>query len=1119
MDRQVKIHVAYFISVFLFFIIGLAHAQTVQPRFNLVTGANGVSIGKINCMTRDHKGVMWFSDQNNHCIIRFDGTQMTKYRYDPSNPSSLGGWYPECILADSSGIIWIGFTGMGLDRFDPETNHFTHFRHQPNDSGSLANNVVSALLIDRQGNLWVGTDGGLDLLDQKTGKFKHYRNHENDSTSLSFNTVRAIYEDREGRLWVGTADQWVNNNKGGLNLFNPEKGSFTRYLNDPQNPHSLINNKVRSIFEDSRGNFWIGTGGDGLHTMDRKTGSFERHTYKPGDPEQLSRPPVKSFFDHITFITEDANGDLWIGTLENGINRYDTGTKKITHYGNNANGSGGFKDNSGWWANASTDGIVWLSTQESHLYRINIFTNQIPRFESNFNGINSFYKESPSVLWLGTNSGLIRQDRKEGTYRRFINKTDGKGNPNINLITGIIKSRQGDFLIGSNAGLSRFNPITGLFTRFELDTVISSDILKNASSVVYEDSSSDLWFGTNESLHRLDHETGKYIHYYHDPNDVSSFSSAQVVFMYGEANSLWVGTYFAGLSRLNRQTGKFSHYLSGAFTTSISSDFNGIIWVGTASGLYQYDQKTDKFLLFGEGNAGFKIDNVYSIICDNQDNLWIASPSGIFRINQKRNQIIRYDKKNGIDPEYLNLLTVCYKGQDGEIFFATSFGYYAFYPDKLKIRAGVAKIDFTNLWLRGVMINAREDGPLPEPLSRLNEIHLAHDQNVFSIGFTATDYGDPGDKTFLYKLENYDDDWHPSGIEERAYYFNVPPGKYIFKIKAANTTNGAWMEKNISVIIAPPWWRTVWAYGIYGLLLIGLIWFIHRFQKNRLIRAEREKTRAREMAQAKEIEKAYGELKTTQAQLIQSEKMASLGELTAGIAHEIQNPLNFINNFSEINKELIGEMEQEIDKGNTEGIRAIAIDVKNNEEKINHHGKRADAIVKGMLQHSRASSGQKEPADINALVDEYLRLAYHGLRAKDISFNVSLKTDFDPSIGEINIVSQDIGRVLLNLYNNAFYAVTEKKNQKPAGYEPTVSVNTKMTDGKVLISIKDNGTGIPQKIVDKIFHPFFTSKPTGQGTGLGLSMSYDIVKAHGGELKVNSKEGEGAEFVVQIPLM
>ena len=267
----------------------------------------------------------------------------------------------------------------------------------------------------------------------------------------------------------------------------------------------------------------------------------------------------------------------------------------------------------------------------------------------------------------------------------------------------------------------------------------------------------------------------------------------------------------------------------------------------------------------------------------------------------------------------------------------------------------------------------------------------------------------------------------------------------------------------------------------------------------------------------RELSTSLEQLKQTQKQLIQSEKMASLGELTAGIAHEIQNPLNFVNNFSEVNKELLFELKNEINKGNTEEVDAIVDDVISNEEKINHHGKRADAIVKGMLQHSRSSSSKKEPTDINALADEYLRLAYHGLRAKDKSFNSTMKTNFDTNIDNINIIPQDIGRVILNLITNAFYVVDEKKKSGIADYQPTVSVSTKKLENSVEIRVVDNGNGIPQKILDKIFQPFFTTKPTGQGTGLGLSLSYDIVKAHGGELTVETKEGEGSEFSIQLP--
>ena len=280
-----------------------------------------------------------------------------------------------------------------------------------------------------------------------------------------------------------------------------------------------------------------------------------------------------------------------------------------------------------------------------------------------------------------------------------------------------------------------------------------------------------------------------------------------------------------------------------------------------------------------------------------------------------------------------------------------------------------------------------------------------------------------------------------------------------------------------------------------------------------LFRNNRQKQKANHV-----LETTLTQLKSSQQQLIQSEKMASLGELTAGIAHEIQNPLNFVNNFSEVNKELIVELKDEIKKGNIEEVNAIADDIEANEEKINHHGKRADAIVKGMLQHSRSISGQKEPTDINALADEYLRLAYHGLRAKDKSFNATLQTDYDATIGNINIIPQDIGRVILNLITNAFYAVAEKKRPTVEGYNPTVSVATRKLGDKIEVRVQDNGGGIPNHIVDKIFQPFFTTKPTGQGTGLGLSLAYDIVKSHGGELKVETREREGTTFILQLPL-
>ncbi len=311
---------------------------------------------------------------------------------------------------------------------------------------------------------------------------------------------------------------------------------------------------------------------------------------------------------------------------------------------------------------------------------------------------------------------------------------------------------------------------------------------------------------------------------------------------------------------------------------------------------------------------------------------------------------------------------------------------------------------------------------------------------------------------------------------------------------------------------------------MYALLFIGFILFtialalwrniIHRKKAYAQLRTQKAETDL----QKNKVEQTLLELKSAQSLLIQAEKMASLGELTAGIAHEIQNPLNFVNNFSDVNRELLQELKKEADIGNIEEIKQIANDVMSNEEKINHHGKRADSIVKGMLQHSQSSRGIKEPTDINKLVDEYLRLAYHGIRAKDSSFNATMKTDFDETIGNINIIPQDMGRVLLNLYNNAFYAVNEKKKQNAVVFEPVVTVNTKKNGDNIVVEVADNGNGIPQTIVEKIFQPFFTTKPTGEGTGLGLSLAYDIVRAHGGEIKVESREREFTQFTLVLPV-
>ena len=1120
-----KLFLRQCIFIFLLVLSKENSAQTQNVRFDLFSGTNGITLGKINGMARDKYGFLWFSDQSNRCIIRFDGSHMVRYQNDLQNPNSLGGYYPECLAVDSSGNIWIGFYGMGLDKFDPVANKFTHYRHSDKDPESLGNDFVSVVLADHFGNIWAGSFSGLDLLDQETGKFKHFKHKNDDANSLSCDTVRALYEDKAGDLWAGTGFAFADNKNGGLNLFHRDNGTFTRYMHDPEDTQSLIANKVRAIFEDSYGNFWVGTEGDGLHTMDRRTGKFTRYPYNPSNPNQLARTKLQGIWDHITFITEDADSKIWIGTLQNGLIRYDPVSKQTIHYGSDDDKKGLLKDRSSWWANATPDGFVWISTQNANLFRIDIYNTTIPFFgrSNGFSpdegfareGVGAFNEEGDSVLWLGTQRGLVRKDLKSSTTREFPHNPRDASSISSDTVFAMVKDKD-NFWLGTNNGLNYFNTKAGKFTSYYPDSINKT----SASNIIYKvckDGNSNLWLGTyGGGLYWLHPSTGKFIQYKNDPADVTTISDDFISSLLIDENDLWIGDdRNNGLNKMDLRTKKCTHYLPGLSISCIYKDADGTIWAGTLGGLYHYNRKTDNFNSIAEDNPGNDIVQVEAITGDQEDNLWVSTETGIYMLNKKRDHVVHFGKEYGL-PQADNFFFdgSSFTGQDGTLYFGNGQGYYAFLPAKLKVSTGAPKLYFTGFWLNNKQILPDSTSILKHSLYNTKEIRLDHDQNVFAFSTTSVDFRNASDKKIYYKLENYDVDWRIAQSEDKITYFKVPPGKYSFRIKTPNTNNNDWIERSIDVIILPPWWVTWWACCIYGILLAALGFSVHRYQKAAVIKAEREKARVKELAQAKEIEKAYHELKTTQAQLIHSEKMASLGELTAGIAHEIQNPLNFVNNFSEVNKELVDELQQELKAGKVDDAIAISNNIKENEQKISHHGRRADAIVKGMLQHSRSSSGQKELTDINALCDEYLRLSYHGLRAKNKSFNAKFETDFDPSIGKINIVPQDIGRVILNLINNAFYTVDEKKKLNQNRYEPTVSVSTKKTNDKVAIKVSDNGNGIPQKVLDKIFQPFFTTKPTGQGTGLGLSLSYDIVKAHGGELKVETKESEGSEFII-----
>ncbi len=1097
-------------------------AQDTSVIFSQVKSNDGKPLGKINGIAQDKNGYMWFGGQTEKCLYQYDGNRITSFKHDDSNSNSLGVGAIETIAVDKSGTVWVGFVGSGLDRYDPSTNKFTHYNHLPDDPGSLIISSVLSILGDSKDRLWVGTPEGLDLLDKKTGKFTHYKHEPGDPKSISNDHINVIYEDRTGTIWIGTGSLFGNSapGKGGLNRLEPD-GTFTRFMHDPKNPNSLINNKVRSIFEDSRGVFWIGTLHDGLHTMERKTGRVDRHLYDPLRPDKLSRPVIKAgeftqTNDLVTFINEDGAGNIWIGTIGSGISKYDPISKKINHYEAN----NGYSDASAWCSFTSRDGVIWFGTLENNLIKAEpilpkIKHNPTPNFQTN-----KFSEDDNGDIWITSQGGvLLKFDKNKKFIRQFRIDSLSKSFMTNNGFFSIFQNAKDTLMIGSSKGILLFDKIRHTFSKWmpEFDSVMTLDIKQDREGLLWL---TTLW--SAKGLIQYNPTTNKIKWYRHNASDSTSIGSDRTIdVLEDQRGIIWVSTMGGGLNVLDKQTNTFKHYLkSSSVVTQLYEDSQGLLWAGTQNGLFKYNRKEDKFSLAFDSQTNIINESIYGIEEDHEKNLWIITHSLVARYNPLQNEILIFGNNDGIYPNSI-IPGSFKKTSKGEMFIGSERGFYSFFPEELAGKKPALKILITDLSINNLPVRVEKGSPLISPIEETDEINLSYDKNNFSFNFATIDYRTPEAIRYFTMLENYDNVWRPVIGEKSGRYFFITPGHYTFRVRAISQ-DGTKAEKTISIHIQPPLWKTWWAYGGYGLLFIGMLRFTYRYQRQQLIRSERERTQQKEVAQAREIAKAYAELKSTQSQLIHAEKMASLGELTAGIAHEIQNPLNFVNNFSELNKELINEIQDERlktqDKRDEALEEEILRDIRDNSEKINHHGKRAADIVKGMLQHSRSSSGIKEQTDINVLADEYLRLAYHGLRAKDKSFNAIMKTDFDEGIGKINAVPQDLGRVILNLITNAFYAVAEKKKQIGDEFEPTVTVSTKRIENKVEIRVSDNGNGIPQSIIDKIFQPFFTTKPSGKGTGLGLSMSYEIVtKGHGGELKVETKENEGTSFIIILP--
>ena len=861
-------------------------ADAQKLSFNRVMPPAGKTFLHITGMVQDKRGFMWLASKNG--LFRYDGYQMIHYKNNPLDPNSLAIAELECIAMDSSGIIWIGTFGAGLERLDPETGIFTHFTRNPNNPNSLLFDSVVAIMCDKEGMLWIGSIG-LTRLDPKTNTFTHFRNDINDPGSLSSDEVRAIYEDKQGSLWIGTGSVYgannVRPNYGGLNRMDKKKGRFTRFMHDPANPSSIANNKVRALFEDSKGNFWVGTAGDGLHTLNRRTGEFTHYYYDPKHPEKLSRPPLnkKVEFDHITFIREDVTGALWIGTAESGLNYYNPRTNRVTYYVSGKDTTGSFRDQTAWWAYPSREGVMWISTLHGNLYNINPVQGQIPFTTVQTEGVTSIYEHTDGSLWIGTRrDGLIIKDQSGNVIEKLKHDPANPESISSNDVSLIEGDAAGNIWVGTfEGGLNLWDKQKHIFTHYRHDPRQENSISNNTPLGLY-DNGDDLWICTFRGLNRMNKKTATFRHYlFHAEDNPEQGSNITTSVLKDSKARWWAGTWMhGGVVRFDPEKGKIKNYLKGASILNIFEDHAHTLWVSGSEGIYRHNDQLDSFIRFEDPIFLSEIMEVRDFMEDNSGNLWVTSAEGIIRINKLRNETTLFGKNYGINGNELFYLS-SNKGRNGKLYFGYLSGYYSFFPEQLAKGMHPPEITLSGFRISNKLITPGNNSPLSEPLSTIKEIRLNHNQNIFSFEFVGIDFSNPDENHHLFMLEGYDDNWNLASYERKAIYFNVPPGKYVFRVKVVNSY-GIWSEKNINIIISPPWWTTLW-FRIGALVLAALIlytiirWRVRQKFQRQLEQSEKEK-------QLAELRRKTGDL----------EMQALRAQMNP---HFVFNSLNAINSF------------------------------------------------------------------------------------------------------------------------------------------------------------------------------------------------------------------------------
>jgi signal transduction histidine kinase/ligand-binding sensor domain-containing protein len=1149
-------------------------AQQNQIYFEKYDVKSGLPESSVIDIKEDQQGYIWMATQNG--LVRYDGYQYKVYQLGSKKNNLDHISNVRSLYIDKNNTLWTSTSSNGLFKYNRNSDDFIQFVY-PEKDVAVSYTIFTE---DKDGNLWGSVDKDdeknyLWKLDKK-GHFEFFGKNFKNNNYVDASRIYSAFTSASGKVWFGTNNGFYSYEgkniplKGYKTTTNPEITNEVVYLYEPpsepgifwmvtfqgkfkdckivrfdskSNAYESLNTNSRifnytnsksfnissyirkffnSIYEDKKKQLWF-AGYDGLVRLNRKTQNFDY--FKTGF-KYANATETEWIFD----IKETKEGPFWLSS-PGGLVHFDPKTSQFERYQSDSDRPGTVLkdqhifskiiDHTGtFWI-----GFGWAGANKSNrtksafsIYKNNPKqTESYPKdggvFASGRNGFNWFNDDKTIYKWKQDSNSFIKAYTAD---------------PDEPFISEGCLDMDGNFYISTLKKLIFYNTKTGKKEKFPTDKIIAEGILHSP----IQDDNGIIWLRTNgKGICSFNPKTKKFKAYPYRGNgekitakNAGALDDNRVLAIYFDRqHRFWVGTNQGSLNLYDPIKDSFISYYNSKdkamrCITSIYEDSSGRLWVGTyQDGIFEFDRKKGKWTRHLNEAYGLLFNGVRGINEDALGQLWVTTERGLSRINPKNLSVKNFPLNAILTGQDIGgIIQNSYRLDDDKLMFALAKGVAVFNPKDLDANPFPPKIHLEEI------VFSNPDADKKEETIRvafgLKKLDLPYNQNRIRFNYIGLQYDNPQENTYAYKLDGYDKDWIQAGKIRTVTYTNLSFGKYIFHLKAANS-DGVWSKEKaaITILISPPWWRTWWAYLIYFVVFVVSIPAYVAYRARNLKR-ENSILEEKVAHRTNQLTKSIEDLKNTQSQLIQSEKMASLGELTAGIAHEIQNPLNFVNNFSEVSMELIDEMEVEIGKGDLEEAKTIANDIKQNLEKINYHGKRADSIVKGMLQHSRAGNNVKEPTNINALADEYLRLAYHGLRAKDKSFNAELETHFDASLPKINVIPQDVGRVLLNLFTNAFYATHQKQKTANGEYKPCVSVLTAQKNDIVEITVKDNGMGIPDAIKDKIMQPFFTTKPTGEGTGLGLSLSYDIiVKSHGGTISIDSKENEYTIFTIRLP--